>query len=1401
MPGSARVIALIAVLMFSSLGLSEPVAPHAGALVLAASAPTNHASAGTTPTLPAGPWPREPAKSLIGAQGMEPAGASGNPATGATPVAPPDSGRAGVDVAPVNIQYLGPDPAVTEFGAAQVGMPTQFVVTVANLGTVDSGPVSVSIKVSDYFLNVVGQYTTSAPPITAGGFQTVPWSWNPAYSTKFSVNATATAAGDTNTSNDVLLLPGLYVEKWLDLCNSPSGWSGDIDAARWHITNYVPNDPAPQRHSIPQVWHCGPDGYYDNSTDASLVTPPLDLTRMNPNYYALFDFNYYGRTVDKSDYLACNVTDDGGKTWVPLFAVLFGGDAQGGWFDWVTHWIDYNDNHLVDPNEPHQNGLDISKYIGRIIQIKLTFVSDETMNDMGFYLDDFVLRGTEDLNDVAVLKISAAGVESLGTEQTYTTTVKNLGQDLQPSTTAYFDVTDGTALTQNLPALPPGDSAELQWKWTPSSPGNFTIDCRVAPALDEVPGDNSIWRPAHVAAGEASILLVDDDSGPGNNGALRSYIGADVEWGVESSLTFAEYDCYLVANDESGPPLGLLERYGLVIWLTGYDDTYTSRSGTLTPGDIQNLSQYMDGGGRLWLSSFEVLWDTWAIRGNDSFVKNYLHVRNFTYGTNPGVDDDWGTPASLDGVEGDPIGDGPSIPTVQPPAGLWDKTDRIDNASDAPGIFYENPNNKDLLSGPFNSLRYSGVHKLVFFAFEFTFIGTLAYRDQVSERVVSWLWRGVSLSPGTGGLNGIVSPGSSVSYNITLVNSEPREWTVELLAPGTLPQGWNAEATPSVENGSPSVTLPPSGSLAVILEVGCPTGEPAGERVTIDLVARMAGSPISLSVQTETTVVAVAAISLDTSAPVQTAVDGEEAVFTVSVTNMGNYDNRVNLTVTGEAAQWSDLSRSSMLLSGGGRAYVQLTATVPDEALAGGHDLTLTAVALNGSSKITVSLDLSIMVNATRSLKIEKAPTSSTINLAQTLRDVISVEISNYGNRPETARVSLSATFQNHELWDLPTENIELGPFEKDRSVDLGVGAPATAAAQQFPLSVRVEYSNGDVADQWPTIIVVQKPDLSISAQDLTITPSRLGLNDSLEIAVMVHNLGSGQARNVNVSFTLDDVPLGRALITDSILPGGAVPVSFFHRGLRYGDNQLDVSVDPDGSVPELSRSNNGAVAHIFGYQADLLVGQISFRAIGRGPLASNSSIPPGMVELVAMIGNAGQYCEDVENVEVNFTVDGTLAETRVVSVPANSEVEATTLWVAKKGVHRIQVAVDPGNRTSETVKTNNVAELTVKVVEPAGTATVSLDWLLLLAGVVLLALVAGAFVWQSRRPADARDEEEAGMSVFRARPGKEVVCGKCGKPIAAGEQYYKCGCDTRYHMACAPDGKCPRCAAEDEEE
>ncbi len=155
-----------------------------------------------------------------------------------------------------------------------------------------------------------------------------------------------------------------------------------------------------------------------------------------------------------------------------------------------------------------------------------------------------------------------------------------------------------------------------------------------------------------------------------------------------------------------------------------------------------------------------------------------------------------------------------------------------------------------------------------------------------------------------------------------------------------------------------------------------------------------------------------------------------------------------------------------------------------------------------------------------------------------------------------------------------------------------------------------------------------------------------------------------------------------------------------------------------------------------------------------------------------------------------------------MVSVAANSESEAATLWVAREGKHRIQITVDPAGRVGEASDGNNAAELVVTVAGPTPKGSFPLDWVLLVVGVVALLSVVAAFAWQfsGARQVQAAGQAAGEMRLYRVKAGHDVACGKCGKKILSGQQYYKCGCDTRYHVGCAPSGLGPRCAGEEEE-
>ncbi|MEW6227224.1 MAG: PKD domain-containing protein, partial [Bacillota bacterium] len=185
-----------------------------------------------------------------------------------------------------------------------------------------------------------------------------------------------------------------------------------------------------------------------------------------------------------------------------------------------------------------------------------------------------------------------------------------------------------------------------------------------------------------VVVQETTVIFVDDDG------------GAPYETYFTQAMDAIGID-YVVVT----PPLALPTNiHNAIIWNCGYD-----WSGTLTPGDQAFLSEYLDNGGRLFLSAQDLIWDI----GVNEFVRDYLHVSQ--------AYQDYGTD-HVYGVPGDPITDGLSYTLSYP---FSDYSDIIIPDSDAAQIFTND------WSHPC-ALRYAGACRVVFLAFPFEAIPYVA---------------------------------------------------------------------------------------------------------------------------------------------------------------------------------------------------------------------------------------------------------------------------------------------------------------------------------------------------------------------------------------------------------------------------------------------------------------------------------------------------------------------------------------------------------------------------------------------------------------------------------------------------------------------------------------------------
>jgi hypothetical protein len=163
-------------------------------------------------------------------------------------------------------------------------------------------------------------------------------------------------------------------------------------------------------HSGVRVWATNLDGAYPNLTESLLTTPEYTLP---PNRPARLEFQSWHATKRDPccDSVRVYVSDDDGQSWDEIW--------------WQTgNRGGYN-----------LESADLSWYTGSKIRLRFDLGSSSTVNDSGWYIDDFALRGLSAEVDVLVAAGDADG-DGL-------TNVAEVAQGLSPR----LEDTDGDGLT------------------------------------------------------------------------------------------------------------------------------------------------------------------------------------------------------------------------------------------------------------------------------------------------------------------------------------------------------------------------------------------------------------------------------------------------------------------------------------------------------------------------------------------------------------------------------------------------------------------------------------------------------------------------------------------------------------------------------------------------------------------------------------------------------------------------------------------------------------------------------------------------------------------------------------------------------------------------------------------
>ncbi|MGC9060015.1 MAG: S8 family serine peptidase, partial [Thermoplasmata archaeon] len=305
------------------------------------------------------------------------------------------------------------------------------------------------------------------------------------------------------------------------------------------------------------------------------------------------------------------------------------------------------------------------------------------------------------------------------------------------------------------------------------------------------------------------ILLVDDDMGSTYEQYFTTALDA-------ANYSYDVWDVYSAGS----PSLADLKRYDVVIWTTGAD-----YSQTLTSQDEQNLAAFLDGGGRLFLSAQDYLWDV----GLTTFGQNYLHIGSYT--NDVGV-------TRITGVTGDPISDGLTNIWLRYP--FTNYGDRVNPDAYASTVFTDQ-------NGRSCAIRYedpTAGFRTVFFGFPFESItyNNLTNGTIVIDRVLKWLnppqphdLAALSISTN----KSWSLPGESVNITATIFNKGTQDETnieVKFYADGSQ---IDVKYIPSLQSKklatlSTAYAFPVEGAREISVEV---TPVPGETRITNNIIS------------------------------------------------------------------------------------------------------------------------------------------------------------------------------------------------------------------------------------------------------------------------------------------------------------------------------------------------------------------------------------------------------------------------------------------------------------------------------------------------------------------------------------------------------------------------------------